>query len=340
MSAEHVGSKMNSKNSELHRRPHFGVSFVAASVRALVKMLCPLPLNLSKALSPDDNNSIVWNVRNVRTMLQTQQGKDVVAACDLLDNGNGVTRNPAVLRPSMKKFFMFIAQTDQFLPAVKRYVMHGSTLVVAGAWILMCRAAVQDPDQWAGNFGDAQVRAKSPVPLRQWLRNPGDKRALIEGVAALSESRRAGDVVQSRTASLEDMDDDEGALVPRAPARRETHVVDVGPLLEDWDVPEHSGWGDDDTAWDNSAPAAVGDWDDIEDAPVRGTRRPALKTSAAPARKKAKTLGRAVVTEEDDLEELEACAGTAFSEWDKGDAEMLQVSVLSGMDNLGTRGRH
>ena len=113
--AEHVGSKMNAKSYELHRRPQFGVSFVAASVRALVKMLRPLPPNLSKALFADDKNPIVLNLCNVRTMLQTQQGRDFVVACDFLDNGNAVTRNSAAA-PKPEEV-LHVHRADRPIPA-------------------------------------------------------------------------------------------------------------------------------------------------------------------------------------------------------------------------------
>ena len=62
----------SSENSELHRRPAFGGSFVASSVCALVSLVRPLPPFLRRVLDKDDRSSVLASLVSMQEFLPTE----------------------------------------------------------------------------------------------------------------------------------------------------------------------------------------------------------------------------------------------------------------------------
>ena len=143
---------------------------------------------------------------------------------------------------------------------MKQCVNHGCKFLVGGGWGLMGIAVVSDLSAWASAFPGHEVQKKYPESLRRWLRNPGTKSCLIDGIAQMFEDRWSNQRNSTkRTCDFIDEgdDDDDNDVLTLSSSRR-------GGVQRFSD--------DEDDDWDKGAASSVAsksdwrlrqdDWDD------------------------------------------------------------------------------
>ena len=241
LTPEHMAGYLNSNNCELMRRPAFGVSMVAASVRGLEKLIRTMPDGLNDIVAEEDKTSIFRALLDVKAVFEDACGQGFIAACSRLDASAGTVLDATVLRQDLRTLFEFTAHAPEFAAATRRLLQHGATLLLCSGWQLQLKTCVEHLEQWAAGFpGSADVMAKYPGALRSWLKSPRSVAALIEGTAQCYENRAAE---QQRRSGGNNWDSD---------------ISDVGNAndsqnAEDWGT---ASWQCEDSAWDTEWSAA------------------------------------------------------------------------------------
>ena len=101
----HILAHMSSEISELHRRPAFGVSFVASSVCALVSLVRPLPPNLRRVLDKDDRSSVLASLVSMQEFFTDRSVSQFLKACTYLNCADKTDRDVTKLRQHLVTFF-------------------------------------------------------------------------------------------------------------------------------------------------------------------------------------------------------------------------------------------
>ena len=195
LQADDIGAHTSGKNCEFKRRPDFAVSFTAAAVRAMAKMAATIPEAVVDVMPPGDRGSVLCVLCMLRRLLvEEDDGKQFLKACDFLDTGNAdVERQEGETGRHIAVFLKYMATKTEFLHAMRLMVAHGATIFTGGSWGLIAAAMPQNMQQWADGFPhDSAIRALYPEELRQWLRDPTDLRQLVLGLTASYKQRFAG----------------------------------------------------------------------------------------------------------------------------------------------------
>ena len=298
LQADDIGGHTSGKNCEFKRRPDFAVSFTAGAVRAMAKMAATIPAAVDDVLPADDRGSVLCVLCMLRRLLlEADDGKQFVKACEFLDTQNAdIDRNEGDTGRHIATFMKYMATKAEFLHAMRLMVAHGATIFTGGSWGLIAAAMPQNMQQWADGFPhDAAIRALYPDELRQWLRDPTDLRQLVLGLTASYKQRFAGkDQSQSSKESWDALTMD-GIQEARREKKEEP------PKQLSWD--------------DLLAPKPV------EHKPLRSTNWSNLLDDA-PAKKKSKTEFAPLlveVSEEEDDEEIQI-----YQEWNAEGARSFQ----------------
>ena len=195
-------------------------------------------------------------------LLQSQRGTDFLAACEFLNCATEQVREPGDLRSMVNTFLQFFVREPEFVTWMKRLMMHGTLFVVASGWSLTAAACVTELEQWVNGFpADNEIRRRYPEPLRHWLRNPGQIKGLVEGIACMFEQRFSKDVAKTKKRGWEDKEE-----VPQP------EVCGVG---ESWEQGAEWADGHGEGAWDAiwSGGDETSAWDALWTRSQHGRRR-------------------------------------------------------------------
>ena len=209
-------------------------------------------------------------------------------------------------------------------------------------------AVVSDLSAWASAFPGHEVQKKYPESLRRWLRNPGTKSCLIDGIAQMFEDRwsnqrnskkRAWDFID------EGNDDDDNDVLTLSSSRR-------GGVQRFSD--------DEDDDWDKGAASSVAsksdwrlaedDWDDTPNTPkmkrqlfasptVKGSNTDLGAQASSPVHRSRRgtDMETFILEEDDDDDDSDTEKIQAYVQWPRGAVVQAMAKVKCARDVIGDK---
>ena len=157
--------RATSQNSELCRRPHYGLSFAGASVQEL------------REFAQGNAAEISSTMENTMGLFSDDTYKPLFRALEFLNQDNEIDRDEKTATGHVDNLF-----SDEFEKKLRKAIMVSSRMYSGSVALFELMALVNDPKKWAKKIQPQKQQSKA---VRAWLEDPRNEHKAKKASAKL-----------------------------------------------------------------------------------------------------------------------------------------------------------
>ena len=195
LTATKMVDRANAQNSELCRRPLYGLSFAGASVQEL------------KEFARGNADEVSDAIGNAIGIFSEDNFQPLLRALEFLNQDNDIDRDEKTAAGHIDNMFSVLKEhTDELEKKLRKAIMISSRMYLGSVALLELMALVNDSKKWAKKI---EPQKQQPKAVRTWLEDPKNEQKAKKALVKLVSSGSGRDKKKSKKPANLDSASDE-----------------------------------------------------------------------------------------------------------------------------------